>query len=76
MIVQCPHCSDSILIESINCAIFRHASLKSNHQQISPHAPQSECELLIEHDLVYGCAKPFRIIQNKDTIEAVKCDYI
>ena len=27
-ILKCPHCNEYILIEKINCAIFRHGTLK------------------------------------------------
>ena len=83
--VTCPHCSDFILIEHINCAIFRHAILKSNGQQINPHETEENCNYLIKNNLIFGCGKPFRIITN-DTNDisktndikyiAVICDYI
>ena len=37
-VIECPHCFTPVLIEKINCAIFRHGTLKSNGQQIDPHA--------------------------------------
>lgn len=74
IIVQCPHCENDIFImrSEINCAIFRHAVLKSNNQQINPHAPKEECEYLINNNMIYGCGKPFRIVNDK----AIICDYI
>lgn len=27
-ILTCPHCNDFVLIKKINCAIFRHGTLK------------------------------------------------
>ena len=36
-IVLCPHCGDSILIEQINCRIFRHAVYKTTGEQMDPH---------------------------------------
>lgn len=75
--VTCPHCSDFILIEQINCAIFRHAILKSNGQQINPHETEENCNYLIKNDLIFGCGKPFRIITNDINMYiAIICDYI
>jgi len=72
MLIACPHCKEWIWIEQLNCRIFRHAAFK-NGQQIPPHATQAECESWVEQGLVYGCAKPFQILE---TGEAVECDYI
>lgn len=71
-IVQCPHCNEYVWIEQLNCRIFRHAVFKTG-SPVHPHSTQSECELFLEKGLVYGCAKPFQIL---DTGEVVKCDYI
>ena len=86
MIVQCPHCHEFIWIDQLNCRIFRHASFKDNVKdnvnvkdknkigdQIPPHASQSECEAWVKEGLVYGCAKPFQILESG---EVVVCDYI
>ena len=78
LILECPHCHDFISIEKkdINCAIFRHAVYKMNYQPIPPHSSQTECESLIDQGLVYGCAKPFKLIIEKQKFCAEKCDYI
>ena len=76
---QCPHCAEYIEVDEsqINCAIFRHAVLKENMQQINPHAPELECADLVSSNKVYGCAGPFRIIKKENgTYVAEKCDYI
>ena len=52
-VVICPHCKESIIIEEINCAIFRHAILKINNEQINPHASKDICDSLIEKKLIY-----------------------
>jgi len=75
---NCPHCQDPFIVNSkdINCGIFRHAVYKSNMKPINPHETQSKCEKLVRKELVYGCAKPFRITE-KDGIYTVDiCDYI
>jgi len=75
-VVICPHCQESIIIEEINCAIFRHAVLKINNQQINPHSPKDICDVLIEKKLIYGCGKPFQLIKKDNKLEAIICDYI
>ena len=75
-IILCPHCNDPIIIQEINCGIFRHAVLKANNQQINPHAPKKDCDNYINNNLIYGCGKPFKIIKNNNNLEAVKCEYI
>ena len=75
-ILICPHCKDFILIKKINCAIFRHGTLKKNKKQINPHAPREMCEYYIKNELIYGCGKPFRIVNNNGILETEVCDYI
>lgn len=69
MIIQCPHCNEFCLIEEINCGIFRHGVYKNTLQQIYPHSTKEECEQL--QNLIYGCGKPFEIVNNN----VKKCDY-
>lgn len=74
IIVKCPWCHEDVLVmkNEINCAIFRHGVLKSNHQQMDPHASKEECDRLADGGLIYGCGKPFRI----EGEHAVVCGYI
>lgn len=72
LIIECPHCSEIVQIEQINCGIFRHAVYKYNMEPIPPHSTQQECEELVEKELVWGCGKPFQILDGK----AVICGYI
>lgn len=76
VIIQCPHCKESIIIEALNCGIFRHGIHKQTLQQISPHAPKEECDRYVQDDSIYGCGKPFKITicDNQYIIEV--CDYI
>ena len=74
----CPHCLEDIVVikKELNCRIFRHGILKATYQQIDPHAPFEVCDRLAKNDLIYGCGKPFEVInQTKDILVAVKCDY-
>jgi len=68
-IITCPNCKDYIIIEKLNCGIFRHAIFKENGNQVHPHLPKSECETLLKENLVIGCCKPFQIIQKNIAIE-------
>jgi hypothetical protein len=70
MEIECPHCQQKIWIEEINCGIFRCGVLK-NGKQIPPHASKEECNNYIKKG-IYGCGKPFQIINNTIFI----CDYI
>lgn len=71
LIVNCPHCNEYIEIHAINCNVFRHAMYK-NGDLFNQHAPKDLCEKVVKENLVYGCAKPFKIIDDK----AVVCEYI
>jgi len=75
--INCPHCDQLIIIEQINCSIFRCGMEKQSGNQIPPHAPKQECDRLAEQKLIYGCGKPFRVLQKPDgTLLAEPCDYI
>ena len=74
--VQCPHCNEFIIIEQINCAIFRHGIIKNNLQQINPHLSKPNCDFLVDNNLIYGCGKPFKIQLINNIWIATSCDYI
>jgi len=78
IIIQCPHCKDyiQVLKKDFNCKIFRHGILKSNLKQIDPHLKKVECDRLKREDLIYGCGKPFQLIENGGIYSTVICDYI
>ena len=71
-IVICPHCSEEVIIEEVNCAIFRHGIFKENYQQIPPHAPKELCDQWVKDGVIYGCGKPFRLVGEVAEV----CDYI
>ena len=78
IIIQCPHCKEyiQILKKEFNCKIFRHGILKSNLKQINPHLKREDCDRLKNEDLIYGCGKPFQLIELNGSYIAVICDYI
>ncbi len=75
-VISCPHCKEFIIIEQINCAIFRHGYLKNNQKQIDPHATKELCDYYVRENLIYGCGKPFKLILNNNKLESIICDYI
>ena len=75
-IVICPHCKDPIIIQKINCGIFRHGVFKQTGKQMKPHLDQSACEQLFNNHIIYGCGKPFKIVQKNDILTAIECGYI
>lgn len=79
LLFNCPHCNDIIIIfeNELNCRIFRHGVYKHNYQQINPHLSKDQCDKIIND--IYGCGKPFKIIDDLNTINKyniVICDYI
>ena len=78
LIFTCPHCQEPIQIfkNEMNCKIFRHAVYKNNFHNINPHAPKAVCDNLVNNNLVYGCAKPFRLVNNGSELVAEICEYI
>jgi len=77
LIVVCPHCNIPVLIEQLNCFIFRHGILIESGEQIDPHAPKTLCDFYSLRNKIYGCGKPFKIIRDeKDKMIAVVCEYI
>lgn len=75
-ILECPHCKEYIIIEKINCSIFRHGVLKSTGQQIDPHSAKELCKYFIKNNLIYGCGNPFKIILKNGEFETEICGYI
>jgi hypothetical protein len=75
-IIICAHCNNYIIIEKINCGIFRHGIYKNNGKQIDPHESKEICDELVKNDVIYGCGKPFQIIVINDEFELKICDYI
>ncbi len=75
---ECPHCSNTLIVNThdINCGIFRHAVFKNNMQPINPHETESNCNQFVKDDLIYGCAKPFKIIKENDKYTIEICEYI
>jgi len=76
-IIECPNCKEQVLIQKLNCCIFRHGTLKSNGKQIDPHSSKELCEFYVEKQLIFGCGKPFKIIKDEqNNFVVIRCGYI
>jgi hypothetical protein len=73
-ICQCPYsdCNIGIEIVEINCSIFRCGVYKDTGQQIEPHLPKEECDKLKKEDKIWGCGRPFKLLNSVLVI----CEYI
>jgi len=76
IVVACPWCKDLVLVEQLNCRIFRHGILKETGNQMNPHLGKEGCEILITNQLIFGCGKPFFIAEKNGEYLAEECDYI
>ena len=74
---KCPHCEQEIIvcIKELNCRIFRHGTYKHNYQQVDPHMNKQYCDMLIAENKVFGCCKPFEIIEKNGKKYSIKCEY-
>jgi len=66
IVIICPHCNEYIIIDKLNCCIFRHGTFIHNGQQINAHTPKIACDNLVKNGIIYGCGKPFRIIVTEE----------
>jgi len=65
-LIYCPKCNGSILIDQLNCGIFRHGVIKETKEQVAPHLDKISCSKLVEDDCIFGCGTPFQLIQVYD----------
>jgi hypothetical protein len=79
----CPQCGEMVYIriKDFNCRIFRHGVYKSTRKQIDSHSTKEQCDELVKNDLIWGCGKPFKLVNNKDKnsyekYKLIVCDYI
>lgn len=80
--IECPHCKDLVVVyrHEIRCKIFRHGVFKDTMKQMDPHTPKELCDAFAREDKIYGCGKPFQLVEkikeNKQTYEPEICGYI
>ncbi len=72
LFVECPWCGGGIMIEKINCGIFRHGFIKSTNKQLDPHAKKEVIDEMIAKNNLIGCGGPFKLVNEVTE----KCDYI
>ena len=75
-VLRCINCDEYLIIEKLNCGIFRHGVFKSNLTQIPPHESKHKCDGYIEKGLIYGCGKPFKVSCVNNIFAIESCDYI
>lgn len=73
IVFECPHCKTMCRVEfkHFNCKIFRCGVHKKTRISINPHGSKEYCDNLVKKDLIYGCAKPFRIIVEEKSKEEI-----
>lgn len=76
IVVVCPHCNGTVVVEQLNCQIFRHGIFKRTGEQMNPHLKKEDCDSLFETGRIFGCGKPFKVVPKDDGYEAIVCDYI
>ena len=62
MPLACPNCGVSIVIETVNCGIFRCGIYKLSKQPIDPHAAKPTVDRLLEEKSILGCGQPFQLM--------------
>ena len=76
IIIECPHCKGTVVIEQLNCKIFRHGTFKKDGKQMNPHETKEKCDKFVKDELIHGCGKPFKVISKENEYISVECDYI
>ena len=74
----CPYCDISIQVEKnqLNCKIFRCGIMKNGGTQVNPHSSKTECDHLVDKNLVWGCCKPFKFVEYENNNYVEICEYI
>jgi hypothetical protein len=76
-IVICPNCDELVIVQELNCCIFRHAIKIATGEQIDPHSSREICEELLRNGTIFGCGKPFKItVLENGSWKVEKCEYI
>jgi hypothetical protein len=76
IVITCPHCLNYVIIEKLQCGIFRHGVLIKTGKQIDPHANKELCDYYIKNNKIYGCGKPYQVIKEGEEYKAIICEYI
>lgn len=75
---QCPHCKMHIHIawNDVRCRIFRCGVYSDTLIPIPPHSTKEYGDRLLKQNRVYGCTRPFQMIETNGTWHVSACDYI
>jgi hypothetical protein len=75
MFINCPHCDLLLEILELNCKKFVCGVYRTDFIQIPPHLSKEECVRLMESRLIWGCGKPFILVQHNEKWTAVESEY-
>ena len=74
-VVECPHCKVSILIDALNCGVFRCGVWSDTGVQMNPHMTEEECHAALGQ--IWGCSRPFQVaVDVSGVMHSVPCGYI
>lgn len=65
-----------VLLLEVNCKIFRCGIFKSNFQQINPHESKELCDKYALDNIIFGCGRPFQLVQSISVWSVEICEYI
>lgn len=72
--VACPHCGVGIVVDALNCGIFRCGVWRATGAQLDPHLPEEECRAAV--GLIWGCGRPFQITVESGVFRVAACGYV
>ena len=74
-VLECPHCRISLVVEALNCGIFRCGVRRDTGAQIDPHMSEEDCRAVLGQ--IWGCSRPFRVtLDASGVMRAAPCAYI
>ena len=50
--------------------------MKNGGTQVNPHSSKTECDHLVDKNLVWGCCKPFKFVEYENNNYVEICEYI
>ena len=77
--LECPSCKQYFVVarEDLRCRIFRHAVFRDTLSPIPPHSSKTEIETYLSQNKIYGCGKPFRVLEKENhEFYTEICDYL
>ena len=62
IVVACPACNDTLLIEQLNCGIFRHGVNSATMRPIDPHSSKEQVVQMMREGKLIGCGAAFCVV--------------